>query len=135
MSDLNDKWWELPKAMKYANLMFAYHSAESAFEDALLEAAGDEPAQDAFVYGRIGGDYYDESIELYDVGNDVRLNDAQQRLLHESGFTRVWLNHKDGMETYYYWGRDEFSPVEAHRNLGHKARSALTPRAEPTSAE
>jgi hypothetical protein len=112
--------------------MFAYHAAQSGFEDALIEAAGDEAAQDAWDYARIGGDYYDESIEIYGVANDARLNEAQQRLVFDAGFSRIWLNHKDEMETYYAWGR-EFAPIEGHRKLSHRA-TAVAPTA-PTTEE
>ncbi len=109
--------------MRFGDLFFEYVRAKSRFEDELIESSNNE---DDFDYERIGGDDYDASIELYGVGNHVRLNARQQRLCHEAGFTRCWLNHKDGMETFYYWGHDRlcgFGESPGHRKLGYKAQS------------
>lgn len=121
-------YWKLRDLCSYSNLMLAYHSAESRFTDELLDLADDE---DAFDYDRVGGDSYDGSIEIYGVANDVRLNEKQQKLIFDAGFIRCWLNHKDGMETYYSWGK-EFRAGDGHRKLGHRA--ALARPDEPSKS-
>lgn len=52
-------------------------------------------------FQRAWWDDYDNSMELGEVGNDVRLTDEQQQVVIDAGFSRIWLNHKDGWETYY----------------------------------
>lgn len=93
----------------FADMMFAYHDAESAFSDAMCEAGfGD--------WVSCHGDAYDTSIEFDGVGNDARLTDEQQRLVFEAGFIRAWLNHHDGSETYYSWANGrEFLPAPGSR--------------------
>lgn len=117
------KYHELAKERRFAELLFAAGLAESRFTDAIIEAAGDEDAQDAWEYERITGDDYDESIEFRGVGNDVRLNDLQQRLIFEAGFNRCWLNHKDGTETFYMLGSVDsgvkFEAKAGHHHLPH----------------
>jgi hypothetical protein len=51
----------------------------------------------------IGGDYYDNSIEFYDVDSDVRLNESQQTVIFDEGFSTAYVNHVDGWETHYNW--------------------------------
>ena len=46
-------------------------------------------------------DFYDNSIEFYDVGDDEKLNDTHQQIIYNQGFSRAWLNHLNGKQTYY----------------------------------
>lgn len=57
-------------------------------------------------------DDYDSSLELGGCDNDMRLTPEQVAGVFDLGFSRVWLNHKDGWETYYYEGGD----LSGHRS-------------------
>lgn len=93
--------------MKLADTMFAYYEAENDFGDKMVDAGfGD--------YTLIGGDHYDCSIEFYGVGNDARLNAQQQRIVFDAGFVKAYVNHHDGWQTHYTWGR-EFAPQRGWR--------------------
>jgi hypothetical protein len=46
-------------------------------------------------------DYYDYSFELDGCDNDLRLTEDQYKQIEALGFYHGWLNHKDGMETFY----------------------------------
>jgi hypothetical protein len=50
---------------------------------------------------RIGGDYYDNSIEIYGVPADHRLTQRDSDWLKECGFSKIYVNHTDGWETHY----------------------------------
>jgi hypothetical protein len=87
--------------MKLTEAIFALDLAKSEFEDA-LSAAGFED------YGSIGWDEYDNSIEFYKVRDDVRLNEAIQRIVFDAGFSVAFVNHKNGWETHYNWRSGDF---------------------------
>ncbi len=106
---------------KFSEQMFDYHRAESDFTDKLCDAGWGE-------YATIGGDYYDCSIEFYKVENDERMPEAAQRILHEAGFFRAFVNHKDGWETHYNWNPKE--PFKASR--GWRRRYVSDPTVSTT---
>lgn len=96
-----------------AQQWFDVMEIESRIEDGILDAGLED-------FDKIGGDWYDNSIEIYGVENDTRLNEATKRfLLEECGFSKVYVNHKDGRETHYssvnepgwrrFWVKDESS--------------------------
>lgn len=85
--------------MEFAEIMFEYKRKKSKFESDLYDVG-------FLDYEKIGGDYYDYSIEFYGVGNDVRLNAEQQKTIRDGGFVKCYLNHKDGWETHYTWGSE-----------------------------
>ena len=91
----------------FAETMFAFHEAESTFTDALCDAGFGG-------FKSIGGDHYDCSIEFYGVDNSARMSPEQQRLVFEAGFIKAYVNHEDGWETHYFWGK-EFSPQRGWR--------------------
>ena len=76
--------------------MFGYQQAEGRFRDELSEIG-------FLGYETIGGDDYDNSIEFYKVDNDVRMTEAQQRVVFDAGFSTAYVNHEDGWETHYNW--------------------------------
>lgn len=90
----------------FSKVMFAYHKAESDFEDALVEAGFGE-------FEGVSGDHYDNSIEIHKVGNAARLNEAAQRVVFDAGFSKAYVNHEDGWETHYNWKQGE--PFTAQR--------------------
>lgn len=53
------------------------------------------------VYEDIGWDYYDNSLELRGVPNDLRLSEDAQRVIHGAGFSKVYVFHKAIWETHY----------------------------------
>lgn len=65
-------------------------------------------------FEKIGWDYYDYSLELLGVHTDHRLTEEAQKAIHDCGFFRVCLNHKDGWETYYHW-KEPFEACEGWR--------------------
>lgn len=80
----------------FSKVLFAYHDAETAFSDALVNAGfGD--------FEEIGGDDYDNSIEFHGTENVARMNEAAQRIIFDAGFSIAFVNHKDGWETHYSW--------------------------------
>jgi len=81
---LADQWWDSMQA-------------ESRIGDGLAKAGLDD-------WESIGGDPYDNSIEIYGVADDVRLTAAQLEWLYLCGFSQVYVNHKDGWETHYGLG-------------------------------
>lgn len=83
--------------MRLARLYEEIQQAESFLEDALEESGLD--------YCGMRNDTYDNSLELDQVGNDERLNEAQQRLIYDQGFGKCFVNHKNGWETHYTWGK------------------------------
>lgn len=48
-----------------------------------------------------GSDHYDESLEVYGVGNDFRPSKEGIEELLGCGFRIIYVNHKDGSETHY----------------------------------
>lgn len=72
--------------------------------DLIVERLGDVVEDTSYDPG-------DESIELHEVQNTVRLTPEQLDGFWKLGFKRLWLNHLDGWETYYYQG----GPTEGHR--------------------
>lgn len=82
---LAEKWWSL-------------QSTESTIEDGMMEAGLDD-------WSKIGGDPYDNSIEVYGVAPDIRFSAAiLDWLLVACGFSKVYVNHVDGWETHYSTG-------------------------------
>lgn len=49
----------------------------------------------------IGWDYYDGSLELHGVPAEYRLPIDAQRVIHEAGFVKAYVNHEDRWETHY----------------------------------
>jgi hypothetical protein len=90
--------------VSFAGAMFVHNKA--LFEDALSSAGFDQ-------FEKIWGDDYDNSIEFGEVDNDVRLTAAVQKVIFDAGFSRVFVNHKDGWETHYSWAHGE--SFEPHR--------------------
>lgn len=91
----------------FAETLFEYQRAKDQFEDVLCDSGLDD-------FSGIGGDYYDDSIEVYDVSNAARLTPDAQKAIFDQGFLIAYLNHKDGWETHYTWGA-QFEPVEGWR--------------------
>lgn len=81
----------------FARAMFDLEIWQCDFEELLAEAGFED-------YDTIGHDHYDSSIEFYKVGNDARLSDKAQQIIHEAGFAKAYVNHHDGWETHYKWG-------------------------------
>lgn len=107
------------KFFGFAQQMFDFQSAQERFGDAILEAGAE-----GFDWTDMDADAYDDSLELYEVAPSARLNEAQQRLIFDAGFHRIWLNHADAWETYYAWPHDGFVPVEGSRSF-KPGRAAL----------
>jgi hypothetical protein len=77
-----------------------YQFAESNFSEILLDLA-----DEGFDWSHLGTDNYDSSLELYDVPNDSRLNEKQQKFIYDNDFSTCYVNHKNGIETHYNWSR------------------------------
>ncbi len=73
------------------------------------------------VFKRIGWDYYDNSLELYEVPNDFELNEDMQKFIFNAGFARCFVNHIGKYETHYFWNvREEFK-----LDVGWKSKSSV----------
>lgn len=81
---------------KFAEEMFAYNIALSAFEDKLTYA--DTGLSD---YDKLGADEYDMSLEIYGVPDDDRLSHDGVEMILGEGFDKIYVNHTDGWETHY----------------------------------
>jgi hypothetical protein len=77
-------------------------------------------------YVSIGGDSYDVSIEFYSVAPDARMNEAAQLVVFDAGFGMAHVNHTDGWETHYRWGK------EFKKARGWRRRYVKDPRATTT---
>jgi hypothetical protein len=76
--------------------------AERLFDGGDAETELIEALQTAGVpFERLGWDWYDISLELHGVPADYRLSEAAQRVVHEAGFAKVYVNHEDKWETHY----------------------------------
>lgn len=106
---------------KFAELAFDFQHARANFEGDLEDAG-------LLDFNGIGWDYYDCSLELERVGNDVRLTEAQQRVIFDAGFAKVYVNHLDGWETHYSWHGAEFKA-----NRGWRRRYVSDPSATTTN--
>jgi len=65
-----------------------------------LIAAGMNPVS----FDGMGGDWYDNSIELYKCVRWFRLGEALQKVIFDEGFGIAYVNHTDGWETHYNFG-------------------------------
>lgn len=84
----------------FSEVAFNYHFAESEFIDAICNADVD------FNFSRTAYDYYDGSIELYDVPPTQRLNEAVQLVIFDAGFKKAYVNHADDWQTHYDFGKE-----------------------------
>jgi hypothetical protein len=92
-------------------------TVKSQIEDGLLDAGSIDD------WKSIGTDYYDNSIEIYGVGPDVRLSQAAvDWLIQGCGFSKIYVNHTDGWETHY--GKSE---------VGWRRRYVSDPSAKTTN--
>ena len=122
MSDSPDNTDELKPVTGFAEKMFEYHRNEMNFTDALCDAGFGE-------FHHISGDDYDCSIEFKLVANDARMSEAAQRLCHAAGFSKAYVNHKDGWETHYNWNLSQpFTP-----SRGWRRRYVTDPTASTTN--
>lgn len=92
--------------MAFADAMFIYHREETEFEDALCKVGFAD-------FTRIGGDSYDDSVEFYGVGDDIRLTPEQQKIVYDAGFCKCYVNHNDKSETHYHWTLEEIKAMAA----------------------
>ncbi len=92
-----------------AERLFDSSSARAELEDQ-LEETGVE-------FTKIGWDWYDNSLEIYGVPDEARLSEAQQRICHAAGFSKVYVNHagKDRWETHYGFKGAEFKVSKGWR--------------------
>lgn len=111
------------KPIKFAQAMFDYHQGESEFTDALVDAGFGE-------YERIGGDYYDCSIEFYKVDDDLRMSPEAQKIVRDAGFAKAYVNHKDGWETHYSW---DWRSSEFKADRGWRRRYVKDPTCTTTN--
>lgn len=86
-----------------AERLFDAHHAEGELGDALEKAGVD--------FERLGWDYYDTSLEIYDVPSDHRLGGEALLAISYAGFSRVFVNHQDKWETHYSF-KDGVPPQE-----------------------
>ena len=73
-------------------------------------------------FDRIGYDWYDRSLELYDVPPDYRLDDTAHAAIASCDFAKVFVNHTDKWETHY-----NFRPLAKRYGwrIRHKHKSGL----------
>jgi hypothetical protein len=104
-----------------AEVLFEASMVESALEERLVEAGVE--------FERLSWDWYDCSLEIYGVTEADRLSDAAQKVVHDAGFAKVYVNHvgKDHWETHYTFKTAEFAPVKGWRvSYPHKRNDGST---------
>lgn len=107
----------------FSDLAFRFSDAQAKFEDALMHAG--------LTFERIGWDWYDNSLEIYDVPPEERLSEAAQKVIFDAGFSIAFVNHTDKWETHYTW-RGDFKGRPGWRvRYGHK----MTPTQEGIEVE
>jgi hypothetical protein len=79
------------------------------------------------LYDGMGGDWYDNSIELYNCAPGLRLTEEMQKVLFDEGFSVAYVNHTDGWETHYNWGK------EFEKERGWRRRWVHSPTATTTN--
>lgn len=91
--------------------------AEKLFSGSHAKCEMESQLYDAGVqFDEIGWDYYDCSLEIYGVPADCRLTAAVQKIIYDSGFARVFVNHQDKWETHYTFPREGgFAEVKGWR--------------------
>lgn len=90
-----------------ADRMFDGFFAESGLETA-LDDAGCE-------YEKLGWDHYDCSLELHGCAPDFRLPLDAQKVVHDAGFAKCYVNHTDKWETHYSFSGKEFKESKGWR--------------------
>lgn len=107
----------------FSDVLYDYHQTLVEFEDGLCSAGFED-------FSKVGGDWYDNSVEIYGVGKDTRLPIEAQRFIASHGFSICFLNHEDGWETHYTFGHEkEFVPQR-----GWRRRWVEDPKAKTTNA-
>lgn len=100
---------EIPVVKRgFEDISHEYQRAQSDLEDKMLEF-------DMTDWDRVWTDPYDSSIEFGSAAPDDRLSPEAQEYLYQEGFARCWLNHTDGMETYYVFHDEKWSKPEGYR--------------------
>lgn len=93
--------------MGLLNAFEEFQRERSSFEDELHDLnVGD--------YDSLGYDGYDSSIEFYGCEDVMRLTPEQQRVVIRAGFLKAYVNHRDGWQTHYSFGK-EGQPVRGWR--------------------
>ena len=93
--------------MNISDRIFNGERAKADLEDELWEAG--------VQFEEASYDDYDYSCELFDVAEDYRLSSEAQKILHEAGFAKVYLNHIDKWETHYTFEPGEYKEIKGWR--------------------
>ena len=97
---------------KFAEAAFTFESAQSDFEETLIELGCGE-------FSRIIWDSYDCSVELVGVSPGYVINNEALTYIFDQGFQRMWLNYTDGSEVYCHKGG---KPV-LHKQAGGRPKT------------
>lgn len=84
--------------MSFAEDLFKVILRKGKLEDELLDLLDDA----GIVCYDFHYDHYDSSLELDRCSPEFRLTPEHFDFIKGLGFERVWLNHTNGWETYYY---------------------------------
>lgn len=93
--------------MTFAERLFDGSSAECELEDK-LDSVG-------ILFERLSWDSYDCSLEIKEVPVHYRLSSEAQEVIHQAGFSKVYVNHIDGWETHYSFSGGEFKAKDGWR--------------------
>ncbi len=86
--------------LPFAQVKYSGDARQEEFEQEIITI------QEGLDFNRITCDEYDNSIEFYEVPNDVRLTPKALEFIKSEGFSLCWLNHVDGWETSYNLTKD-----------------------------
>ena len=101
-----------PTNKPFSEIAFEFSRAREEFESKIYGAG-----QKKFDFLKIGWDEYDNSLEIYEVPADHRLNEDQQVIIRDAGFSKCYVNHTDGWETHYNFGPNVSFPYRGWRRL------------------
>jgi hypothetical protein len=124
MSDEEDEFIGLSLAY------YQFNNAEIVFDSDLEDAGFKRP-----MYSKFWMDDYDNSVEFGKVENDFRMGEALQRFIFKHGFSRAYVNHQDGWETFYTWKGKEFELSRGWRRRYVTDPSAATTRQVGTPSD
>lgn len=99
------------------------HDTEEAIGEAFEAAFG------ADTYEELTWDFYDHSLEVHGVPNDLAMTEPFLAQVWGWGFVRMWLRHQDNSESYFHKeGRGELRPE-------HRSKPAWSAKFDTYEAE
>ena len=95
-----------------------FQNAVMKFENALVDVGLAE-------FEEMSHDSYDGSLELFDVYTEKKpLTPEQQIVIHKHGFSKAYVNYRDGTAEVYEWNFRDFKAVKP-KKAGWKRKTIV----------